>query len=293
MAGDGAIRRDRGAGPRVFLVGALFVVVGALAIFGTVAVAFSVFLGSACACAATPTPRDPNWTPTPSPPVSLTDAAVRASKLAGAVLSTTGDWQSLGGQPIAESTGSGVVAYVGGNSGAVLEIVFTDRLPSSDSVTVTADGASAASERFLLAGGATTEGLTARASLVDRASVAYYDITWTSDPPVTIEPAGASSAAGGTAVEMLVEAANGAVFAYRDLRSGATLTVPIIGHAAAIRLAERSSYAGGETAGSDQGDQTLAPGLDGPWTWMVGFPDGVLVVDATAGDVTVAKWSSR
>ena len=65
------------------VVGALFVVVGALVILGTLAVTFSVFVGSRCACAATPTPRDPNWTPTPPPPFSPADAATRASKLAG------------------------------------------------------------------------------------------------------------------------------------------------------------------------------------------------------------------
>ena len=295
MASDEGSRRGRRASPRAFLVGALFVVVGALVILGTLAVTFSVFVGSRCACAATPTPRDPNWTPTPPPPFSPADAATRASKLAGVTLSATSDWQTLGGRPIAASTGSGVVAYVDGNSGAVLEIVFTDRLPNSDSVTVTADGAIAASEAFVSADGAATNGLTARADLLHRASLSYFGVAWAADASAAPagSTAGASAGARSATVELLVNATTGMVFAYRDLQSGAALTVPFVGHEAAIRLAEQSSYATGEAAAPDQSDETLMPGLDGPWTWMVGFQDGVLVVDAATGEVTVGKWSPR
>ena len=189
----------------------------------------------------------------------------------------------------------GAVAYVNGNSGAVLEIVFMDRLPNSDSVTVTTDGAISASQAFVSAGGAASNGLTARADLVRRASVAYFDVSWIAPAAASVagSAADASAGAGRTDIELLVNASTGAVFAYRDLQSGASLTVPIVGHEAAIALAEQSSRANGEAADPDQVGGTLTPGLDSPWTWMVGFQDGVLIVDAVTGEVTVGKWSSR
>jgi hypothetical protein len=273
------------------------VVIGALAIWAIVAAAFTVSGASRCACTAKPTARDPNWTPTPPPPVSPADAAARASKLAGMTLSAAPDWLSLDGRPISESSGNGAVAYVDGNSGAVLEVVFVDRLPISDSATLSASAAVSSADAFVSGGGANTTGNAPRTSLVHRAAVAYYDVMWTTTT-VSVGSLAVTgrvlspTASGGTAWEVLVNAMSGTVFAYRDLGSGLALTVPVVGHDMAVRLAAQSTYAAGTAPDPDQDGQILQPGLDQPWTWMVGFNDGVLIVDATSGEVSVAKWAS-
>jgi hypothetical protein len=131
-----------------------------------------------------------------------------------------------------------------------------------------------------------TDGFTAQTQLVHRASVAFYQVTWS------------APGAGTPALEIRVNASTGAVFAYRDLTSDVELTAPILGHGAAMRLAGESTYASGETPTAEESPgpdvQLNLRAPDGhEWTWMVGFPDGVLFVDAVTGEVWVAKWSSR
>jgi len=267
---------------RILIVAAAIVVLSPIAI-ATVAtqLAFPQLFGSACGCAATPTPRDPNWTPTPPPPVSPEDAAVRASRFAGVNLTPNLDWTSVAGRPLSEPYGGGAIAFVDGNTGAVLEVVLEKQLPDSDTASVSAEAALGTAEAFLSRGGATADGLAAQTQLVHGASVAYYDVTWS------------APGAGKTVLEIRVNASSGAVFAYRDLRSGIELSAPIVGRNAAIRLAQESTYASGETPdGPEMQSPDLQAYLDS-WTWTVGFPDGVLFVDAVTGEVSVGKWSSR
>jgi hypothetical protein len=248
--------------------------------------AFPLLVGSGCGCAATPSPRPPGWTPTPPPPVSPSDAAARASKFAGVSMEPSPDWTTVAGRPISEPTGNGAIGFVDGDTGAVLEVVMENQLPVSDATSASADAARGAAETVLARGGVTTVGLTESAKLVRRASVAFYDLTW-SEPGAAIP-----------ALEVLVNSSSGAVFAYRDLRSGVDLSAPVFGYAAAASLARASSYASGETpdaAGSVDSDMQVDLGSpDGHmWTWTVVFPDGVLFVDAETGDVWIGKWGAR
>lgn len=233
-----------------------------------------------CGCLPPPSPYPPGWTPTPAPPVSPEDAAARASRLAGVMMSAAPDWATIEGMPVSEPMGEGAFAFVDGNSGTVLEVVLEKQLPDSDTVSVSSDAASSAAQAFLSRGGVTTDGLAAQTTLALRASVAYYDVTWS------------APGAGKPALEIRVNASSGAAFAYRELRAGIELTAPNVGLAAAIRLAQQSTYASGETANApEMQDPDLLAYADS-WSWMVVFPDGVLTVDAVTGDVSVAKWSS-
>jgi hypothetical protein len=196
------------------------------------------------------------------------------------------DWTTIAGTPVSEPKGEGTLAFVDGNTGAVLEVVLENKLPDSDTVSITADDASSAAAAFLSRGDVTTDGLIAQTPLVHDASVAFYDLTW------------AAEGAAKTALEVRVNSSSGAVFAYRDLRSSVEVAAPILGYGAAMRLAGESTYAGGENPTAEESpgpDVQLYFGApDGhEWTWMVGFPDGVLSVDAVTGEVWVAKWSSR
>ncbi len=235
---------------------------------------------TACGCASTPSPHPPGWTPTPAPPVSPEDAAARASRIAGVMMTPAPDWATIEGMPMSGPRGDGAFAFVDGNSGTVLEVVLDKQLPDSDTVSVSSDAASSAAQTFLSRGGVTTDGLAAQTTLALRASVAYYDVTWSA--PGASKPA----------LEIRVNASSGAAFAYRDLRAGIELTAPNVGHAAAVRLAEESAYALGEVAYTPEMQDPDLQAYADSWSWMVVFPDGVLTVDAVSGLVSVAKWSS-
>ena len=195
-------------------------------------------------------------------------------------LSWSSDWATVAERPIFEPMGDGVVAFVDGNSGTVLEVVLEKQLPDSDTVSVSSDAASSAAQAFLSRGGVTTDGLAAQTTLARGASVAYYDVTWSAPD------------AGKPALEIRVNASRGAVFAYRDLRAGIELTAPIFGQSVAIRLAQESAYALGEAANAPEMQDPDFQAYGDSWSWMVVFPDGVLTVDAVTGEVSVAKWSS-
>lgn len=271
---------------RIFIAAAVLLVLLPIVIVSAGAIGVGYIVGPACGCSSNPSPHPPGWTPTPPPPVSANDAATRASKLSGVSMTPNPDWATIAGTPVSEPKGEGTLAFVDGNSGTVLEVVVENQLPDSDAASVSTDAARGAAEAFLSRGGVTTDGLTAQTQLVHRASVAFYDLTWSA----------ADSAK--TALEVRVNSASGAVFAYRDLRSGVEVTAPILGHGAAMQLAAASSYASGESPMAEESpgpDVQLDLGApDGhEWTWPVVFPDGVLFVDAVTGDVWVAKWSSR
>ncbi len=170
-----------------------------------------------CGCLPPPSPHPPGWTPTPAPPVSPEDAAARASRLAGVMMTPAPDWATIEGMPVSEPRGEGAFAFVDGNSGTVLEVVLEKQLPDSDTVSVSSDAASSAAQAFLSRGSVTTDGLAAQTTLALRASVAYYDVTWS------------APGAGKPALEIRVNASSGAVFAYRDLRAGIELTAPNVG----------------------------------------------------------------
>ena len=267
-----------------FIVAAVALLLPAL-IVATAAIGLGVFHGSACGCASTPSPRDPNWTASPPPPVSPDQAAARAAALAGVSLASALNWDTMGGRPISEPYGNAAVGFVDGNSGAVLALVLKNELPISDSASVSEAAAGSAAQAFLARGGLTFDGLTQRTQLVHRASVAYLDLTWAK--PGATEPD----------LEILVSASSGKAFAYRDMRSGLNLAVPIVGSAAATRLARESALAQGEmpstTELQDADLQLIAGKPNGPeWFWSVGFPDGLIYVDAVTGEVSIGKWSS-
>jgi hypothetical protein len=268
-----------GARRTLKLIAALVVFLLVLVVPFVILASLGFVAGPACGCAATPT-HPPGWTPMAPPPVSPEDAAARASRLAGVSMTPARDWMSIEGVPISGPRGEGAFAFVDGNSGTVLEVVLEKQLPDSDTVSVSTEAASSAAQAFLSRGGVTTDGLAAQTTLALRASVAYYDVTWS------------APGAGKPALEIRVNASSGAAFAYRELRAGIELTAPNVGLAAAIRLAQQSTYASGETANApEMQDPDLLAYADS-WSWMVGFPDGVLTVDAVTGAVSVAKWSS-
>jgi hypothetical protein len=286
MTGNGdSDRRPGNDARRWFAVGcAALLIVFAIPIG---LVVYPLLTAPACGCTSPPT-HPPGWTPTPPPAISLADSADRASRLAGVTLAPAKDWLAIGDTPVSEPSSGGIVAFVDGNTGTVLEVVFENRLPASDTASISADAATGAAEAFLTAGGATTDGLVSRTGLVRGPAVAYFDVAW-SQPE-----------AGSPDLEVLVNSAGGDVFVYRDLRSGPALKAPVLSYTAAAELARQSPLAQGETPqmlSVEDEQASLEVDLNASdghaWMWLVGFPDGVLFVDATAGDVWVAKWSAR
>jgi hypothetical protein len=257
-------------------VGLRFVIVAAVLVALAV-VALPVGLGAlvppACGCLSTPT-HPPGWTPWP---VSDDQAADTASRLAGVSVRTRTYEITLSGRPLIEAQGITAVAFVDANSGAVLATVIEDRLPDSGTTLASTEAARSAAEAFLAAGRISPTGLTEATELVKRASVAFYDVTWTS--PDANKPR----------LEVLVNPASGAVFAYRDLGSGLELSIPVLGYKAAVRLVAASSYANGETpdpANQPQPD-LMDPSLNAAnghdWSWDVSLSHRFVEVDAETG----------
>jgi hypothetical protein len=211
-------------------------------------------LSPSCACATAP---DPNWTPSPSPPVSLQQAASSASRVAGIVMSPADGWYSIGGIPVSMPIAGRTFALVRGDDATVLEVVVRDQLPDSDSVVVTEAAA--------------------------RASAKAFEVAW-------------ASSEGEPTLDVLVNALTGQVFAYLHLGTGARPPAPpIFGYLAAVRLAMSSGQAAGETpySVSQEPDWQVYPGSpDGhDFSCYVVFQDGVLAVDAASGEVWVMKWA--
>ena len=255
-----------------------------------VAILISVLYGApglfprdACGCASTPT-HPPGWTPWP---VSRDQAAETASRLAGVSVHDWSNELTVSGRPLYEAQGTTAIAFVDADSGAVLEVVIEDQLPVSDATVVSIEAARATAESFLARGNIGPSGLAEAARLVRQATVAYFDITWT-EPGATTP-----------GLEVLVNPSSGGVFGYRELRTGFALAMPVVGHAAAMRLAGVSTYAGGATP--DPADQPLPEfealdvnfnATDGhEWTWSVTFPGGLVMVDAVEGEAWVSSKS--
>jgi hypothetical protein len=115
-----------------------------------------------------------------------------------------------------------------------------------------------------------------------RASIAFYEVVW-------------SVARDDSSFEVLTNPASGAAFAYVDLGFAPEirLSPPIVGSGAAARLAQASSYSASEAV-TFPPECELGYGASGEpvFSWMVGFSDAVLKVDAVTGAVAVAKWDS-
>jgi len=240
-------------------------------------VGFGLLIHPACGCTATAT-HAPDWTPLP---VSDRQAEDAASRLAGVDVRTWAYVITVSGRPIFEAQGTTAVAFVDADSGAVLAAVIKDQLPNSQATVVAEDAVRLSAQSLLARGSISPATMTEAAELIKRASVAFYNVTWTL--PAGTEPS----------LEVLVNAESGAAFAFRDLRTGLELSVPIVGHKAAMRLAGASSYA--EQATPNPSDQPLPEfrGLDGypgaasghDWSWTVSLPPGPVQVDAETGEV--------
>ncbi len=261
--------------PRASHLG-FFVLAAALVVLAVVSlpVGLGLLIPPACGCLATPT-HPPGWTPWP---VSDDRAADAASTLAGVDVRAWKYEITVSGKPVIEAQGDTAVAFVDADSGAVLAAVIKDRLPNSEAVVVDADAALGAARSFLARGGISTTGLTDAAGPIKRASVALYDVTWSA--PAAAKPS----------LEVLVNAESGSVFAFRDLRNGLEISVPIVGHQAAMKLAGASS---GATANPADQPHPEFMGLDGypgdpsghDWSWVVSLPQGPVQVDAETGEV--------
>ena len=231
-----------------------------------------------CACSTPPT-HPPGWTPWP---VDAGQAADTASRLTGADMQHGWSYEvTVSGKPAYETEATAAIAFVDAYSGAVLEAVIEDQMPDSGATVVSADAARAAAESFLAGGNISSAGLTEAAQIVDQPPVAFFDVTWT-------EP-GAST----PVLEILVNSSSGVAFAYRDDRTGFDLSIPVIGHSAAMKLAAASTYSGNATPDPEDQPQPEAMGLEAnfaagnshDWVWHVQFPNGGLAVDATTGAV--------
>jgi hypothetical protein len=236
----------------------------------------------ACGCAATPT-RPPGWTPWP---VSLDQAVDTASRLTDSRIERGWTYErTISGRPMYQAQGLASVAYVDAGSGAVLEAIIEDQLPETDATPVSISSARSAAESFLARSGADAASLAEGARLIHGPITAYYDVTWTGNGAVK------------PSLEIFVNSSSGRVFAYRDLRTGLELAVPVIGQAEAVTLAGGSDPAGGVSPNPGENSepfQHLYDGFDGQtahqWHWEVYFPDGLIGVDAETGEVWVIAW---
>jgi hypothetical protein len=255
-----------------------FILAAALVMLAVVSlpVGFGLLIHPACGCLATPT-HPPGWTPWP---VSDDRAADAASTLTGVDVRTWKYEITVSGRPVIEAQGVTAVAFVDADSGAVLAAVIKDQLPNSEAAAVDENASRNAAQSFLARGGISPTRLTEAANLIKRATVAFYDVTWSAlgaDKP---------------RLDVLVNAESGAVFAFRDLTTGLELSVPIVGHMAAMRLAAASSA---EHATPDPSNQPQPEfmGLGGypgdpsghDWSWDVSLPQRSVQVDAETGEV--------
>lgn len=191
-------------------------------------------------------------------------------------MGSSGDWDEVDGVPVLETSGADTFAFVDGDTGVVLTGFFLDELPGTANATISADAAESAAAAWLAGAGISTEDMTAAVESRTAADISYFAASWTAS--------GGSDAS----FEILVNAADGQVFAYGDLRS-VTIPVPLIGWDAALRLAEASPLSHGEMASPGGKDNLMWDGA--LWSWQVGFNDGALSVDAATGEVTSLKWA--
>jgi hypothetical protein len=233
-----------------------------------------------CGCTSTP---DPNWAP---PPVTSDEAAVYGAKFAGVPVMTAQLAGGLAGRPFYEATAANAVALVDAESGMVLEVVLTDRMPDDDAVSITSGDAQTAAEAFVQRNtGLSTEGFTVSVRVMHQAGVAAYEVDW-NDP---------------TKFLALVNASTGAVFEFVDLRTQLNLTAPIVGRARATETAIATIGVPGEMVTSADLGLDYGSGDAQVWAWSIGlgvpsatqadvYEHGALVsVDAVTGQATIVK----
>ncbi len=236
-----------------------------------------------CACT---TPADPNWTP---PPVTSDQAAVYGAKFAGVPAMTAQLAGGLAGRQFYRADAPGAVALIDTESGIVLEVVLTDQMPSDATVATSANPQPAA-EGFLARVGLSTDGLTESGHLMEKAGVAYYEVTWND-----------AGAAATPEFQVLVNASTGAAFAFVDLRPQLDLTAPIVDRARATETAIAAIGVPGEIVLSADLGTDSASGDAQVWAWSIGlgvpsatqaevYEHGALVsVDAVTGQATIVK----
>jgi hypothetical protein len=236
-----------------------------------------------CACAS---PADPNWTP---PPVSAAEAAAHAARVAGLSTMTAEFAGSLQGRSIYQATALKTLAFVDAESGAVLEVLAVDQMPTEATTERPSAAAKSAALSFLATAGLSTDGLTVAGSINTSAGVSAYDFTWT-------------DSLGSAKFLISVNPATGSVFAYVDLRANLPLARPMVGQARATQLAI-------DTDGRP-GNQFIAADLSIDFgtgvqvsTWLVslGVPTATdpnvyehgaaIQIDALTGAATVLKSS--
>ena len=233
-----------------------------------------------CGCSSTP---DPNWTP---PPITADEAAIYGAKAAGVPVMTAQLAGGLAGRQFYETTAANAVALVDAESGMVLEVVLTDRMPNDDTVSTASSDAQTAAETFVHRNtGLSTEGFTVSVRVMHQAGVAAYEVAW-NDP---------------TKFQVLVNASTGAVFAFVDLRMQLNLTAPIVGRARATETAVAALGVPGETVTSADLTIDFGSGDSQVSSWSIGlgvpsatqadvYEHGALVsVDAVTGQTTIVK----
>jgi hypothetical protein len=233
-----------------------------------------------CGCASTP---DPNWTP---PPITAVEAAVYGAKAAGVPVMTAQLAGGLAGRQFYQADAPGAMALVDAESGMVLEVVLTDRMPNDDAVSIASSDAQTAAEAFVQRNtGLSTEGFTVSVRVMHQAGVAAYEVDW-NDP---------------TKFLALVNASSGAVFAFVDQRMPMNLAPPIVGRARATETAIATLGIPGETVTSADLGADYGSGDAQVWAWSIGlgvpsatqadvYEHGALVsVDAVTGKATIVK----
>lgn len=233
-----------------------------------------------CACTS---PPDPNWT---APPIGADEAAIYGAKAAGVPVMTAQLAGALAGRQFYETTAANAVALVDAESGMVLEVVLTDRMPNDDTVSIASGDAQTAAETFVHGNtGLSTEGSTVSVRVMHQAGVAAYEVAW-NDP---------------TKLQAFVDASTGAVFAFVDLRMQLNLTAPFVGRVRATETAIATIGVPGEIVTSADLTIDFGSGDTQGWAWSIGlgvpsatqadvYEHGALVsVDAVTGKATIVK----
>jgi hypothetical protein len=223
-----------------------------------------------CSCASTP---DPNWTPAP---IGTGEAAIYGAKVAGVPAMTAERIVGPKGRTFYRATAPNAIALVDGDSAEVEEAVLEDRMPDSDTVSISEAQARTAAEAFMARTGTTTDGFTESAQLIRQAGVAVYDVEWTQLGSVNVPK-----------YEVSVNAATGYVFAFVDLRMLLGLTPPLIGRQKASELA--LAALGQPDAQVASADFTIdfSAGAEAS-TWTIGLGEaGATASDGSGGSVFV------
>jgi hypothetical protein len=270
----------------------MLAIAGAAILLGVLACTASVAsqIPSGCACTYPPT-HPPGWTPSPSPPVSLSEAQAAAARFTGVPMAADGYWRDLPDRTVIEPTGQSAYAVVDGFSGDVLEAVRTDRLPDVAPASISASQATTTAIDFLAAAAVDANGLTATVAPLPESLGSGYE--------VTLASAGAVPA---DRYLVLVNGLTGEVFAFESGAWGGQ--VPLVGRAEAVRRAQAAIPEVGQAVLSADLVPDLSTGQT-VWTWQIGLGvaigtdaaagetvysgGGYVTVDAASGETTVVK----